>query len=328
MNGSSEVNVLIIGLGSIGLRHARNFKSLGINALSGFDPSLERRKSFQDELGFTTFSCLDKALAEKPNLTVISSPNCFHLEQAITAALQGSHLFIEKPLSHNLDNIEQFLSVVESKKLFVHIGSNWKFHPAFKKMKSLIGEGVLGKITGAQVISGWWLPDWHPWEDYREMYSAKKSLGGGIVLDSHEFDYITWLLGPVEQVSGYMTTSGCLDIETEDVAVACLKHESGALSTIHVDYIQREYRRKYHISGDLGTLEWDYTTGVLSSYDAASKETIDYDVSHEDINDMYLEQTSHILKGISGKEQAMTSAHSAANVLEILCTIKGENVYG
>ena len=54
------------------------------------------------------------------------------------------------------------------------------------------------------------------------MYSARKSLAGGIVFDSHEFDYVTWLLGPVNRVHGFTKKSGVLEIETEDVAVACL----------------------------------------------------------------------------------------------------------
>lgn len=324
MKEVSSLNVLIVGLGSIGLRHARNFSLLNVNSVYGFDPVDKRRSEFEAEFNSEAYSSLEQALSNQPDLTVIASPNCFHLEQAFTVVEHGCPLFIEKPLSHNLIGVPEFLEQIDNRSLFVHVGSNWKFHPAFKEMKRLIDNQTIGKVTGAQVISGWWLPDWHPWEDYRQMYSSRKELGGGIVLDSHEFDYLTWLLGPVSEVSGYISHSNSLDIETEDVAVACLKLESGVLATVHVDYIQRDYRRKYHISGDRGTIEWDYTTSMLSVYDAEKDTTEQVYVGLSDLNEMYIEQAAHILDGVLGKSEAVTSAQAAAEVLRILCTIKGE----
>lgn len=322
MKSFENLSVAVIGLGSIGVRHAKNFIALGVENITGFDPSIEKCLDFEKALGKGASSSFQEALSKRQDLVVIASPSCFHLEQAIISAEAGAHLFIEKPLSINLDKVDFFLELVVKKKLFVHVGSNWKFHPAFCLMKKLISEGALGKITGSQVLSGWWLPDWHPWEDYRQMYSAKRSLGGGIVLDSHEFDYITWLLGPVETVCGYTNKSGCLEIETEDVAAACIKHKSGAISTVHIDYIQREYRRRYHISGDKGTMEWDYSKGELYLYDSVSDSSQLFDVSHKDINEMYIKQAEHVLTGVLEGHQPVTSASTAAEVLKILCAIR------
>ncbi|HDL01339.1 MAG TPA: Gfo/Idh/MocA family oxidoreductase, partial [candidate division Zixibacteria bacterium] len=223
------MKILVVGLGSIGMRHARNFKTLGVEQLIGCDLLEERRQKFSSEINGDIVSTLEKGLYKKPDLVVVASPNRFHLEQAKTSARNGCHLFIEKPVSHTLEGLDDLITLVDEKSLFAHIGSKWKFHPAFKTMKKIINEGSLGKITGAQVIAGQWLPDWHPWEDYRNMYSAKKDQAGGIVLDSHEFDYLTWLLGPISKVSGYTAHTGALDIETEDIAVACMQFESGVL---------------------------------------------------------------------------------------------------
>ncbi len=322
MKSVSNLSILIVGLGSIGMRHAKNFQTLGVDLLVGFDPTLERRQQFVQEIGAHTVSSLDEGLGRGPDLVVIASPNCFHLKQALAAARQGCNLFVEKPISHTLEGVDELVDLVNEQSLYLHVGSNWKFHPAFMTMKQVIESGVLGTITGAQVLSGQWLPDWHPWEDYRQMYSSKKQLAGGIVLDSHEFDYLTWLLGPVKNVAGFSAHTGALDIETEDVAAACLQLESGVIATVHVDYIQREYRRRYHISGDQGTMEWDYTKGMLSLYDANTKETQEIDVTATDLNEMYLEQARRILAGVLGEEAPITPAASALRVLEILCSIK------
>ncbi len=324
MKSVSPLSILIVGLGSIGMRHAKNFQTLGVDHVVGFDPTLERRQQFVQEIGSPTVSSLDEGLCSGPDLVVIASPNCFHLKQALAAARQGCHLFVEKPLSHSIEGVGELIDVVNDRALYLHVGSNWKFHPAFKVMKRIIDDGILGRITGAQVLSGWWLPDWHPWEDYRQMYSAKKNLAGGIVLDSHEFDYLTWLLGPVKNVSGYIAHSGALEIETEDVAAACMQLESGVIATVHVDYIQREYRRRYHIAGDQGTLEWDYTKGSINLFDANTEESQVLDVSGDDLNEMYVEQSRHILEGVLEGVAPITSAASALQVLKILCTIKGE----
>ena len=265
------MKILIAGLGSIGFRHASNFKQLGVDELVGFDPAIEPRVKFEEHFNFPVVDSLEKGLSYSPDLTVISSPNCYHMEQAIIAAKQGSHLFIEKPLSHSRDGLELLVGLVKEKNLFAHVGSNWKFHPAFIRMKEMINDRVLGKITGVQVIAGQWLPDWHPETDYRKMYSSSKALSGGVVLDSHEFDYITWLLGSVDYAYGLTAQSGTLDIETEDVAVACLKFSNGILGTVHIDYIQRAYRRRYHMSGDKGTIEWDCLDGKIRHYDAEKK---------------------------------------------------------
>jgi len=317
------MKILIAGLGSIGFRHANNFKQLGVDKLVGFDPVTKPRDKFEKNFNFPVVDSLEKGLAYRPDLTVISSPNCHHIEQAIMAAKQGSHLFIEKPLSHSHVGLDILDGLIKEKNLFAHVGSNWKFHPAFITMKKMINDRVLGKVTGVQIIAGQWLPDWHPDEDYRKMYSSSKTLSGGVVLDSHEFDSVTWLLGPVEYTYGFTAQSGVLDIETEDVAVSCLKFINGILGTVHIDYIQRSYRRRYHISGNKGTLEWDYLDGKIKHYDADKKKTNTIDVQMKDLNEMYLLQTKHIIKGVQGIEKPVTSIEDAVRVMDILLQIKG-----
>ena len=317
------MKVVVAGLGSIGTRHAGNYKKLGVDKLVGCDPDKNKRNMFESETGDECVASLEEALKSRPDLVVIASPNRYHLDQALLAAKSGCHLFIEKPVSHTLNMLDDLIRLIEEQSLFAHVGSNWKFHPAFKEMKKIIDQDALGEITGAQVIAGQWLPDWHPWEDYRQMYSAKKDQAGGIVLDSHEFDYLTWLLGPIDEVSGFISHSGALKIETEDVAVACLKFKSGVLATVHVDYIQRDYRRRYHISGDAGTIEWDYRAGEIVHYDAASEKTAKINVSVEDLNTMYLEQSRHVLDSIKHNKAPVTSVSTAKNVLKILLQIKG-----
>jgi predicted dehydrogenase len=318
------MKILLAGLGSIGMRHARNFRSLGA-AVLGMDPATERRERFTAEFGAPAVPSLAEGLDLDPDVVVVGSPNRFHIDQATAAAEAGRHLLIEKPLGISMDGIDTLVRTIERRKLFAHVGSNFKFHPALQTMKRLLDEGALGRVTAAQVLAGQWLPGWHPTEDYRKGYSARADLGGGIVLDTHEFDYLLWLLGPVASATGFAHRSGALEVETEDVACAAIHFASGVLATVQVDYIQRDYRRRYHISGDAGTMEWDFKTGRLSLYRVSTGATEVLDVSDE-INSMYVRQAQHVLDAAASGAPPVTSVEHAARVLELQLQIRSSRV--
>ncbi len=311
------MKALVVGLGSIGMRHARNLKTLGITELLGADPDATRRQRFSSELAAPAFSDLTDGLAKMPHLALICSPSAYHVHQATVCAQAGCHLFIEKPLGVALGGIDDLIQLIDTRSLYAHVGSNWKFHAAFRKMKQLLDENAIGHVTGAQVLAGQWLPDWHPWEDYRQGYSARRDLGGGIVFDGHEFDYTLWLLGPVAQAKGLTARSDALETDTDNVVCACLRLESGALATIHMDYIQRIPRRRYHISGHEGTIEWDIHDGRVMHYRFDQKTPREFATPLGDVNEMYLAQMQRVLDGIASGGAPVTPIHHAARVLDL-----------
>jgi len=317
------MKVLICGMGSIGMRHARNLKSLGVVNLVGVDPTQERCDAFLEEIGGQVLPDITDAFVGSFDLAVIASPNRFHIDQALLCAENDCHLFIEKPLGVSDKGLVELIALVEKKKLFAHVGSNWKFHPAFIRMKELLEQQVIGQVSGCQVLAGQWLPDWHPWEDYRQGYSARADLGGGIVLDMHELDYMSWLFGEVSDLKGFTAHSGSLEIDTEDVATACLRFETGMLATLQVDYIERSYQRRYHISGDKGTITWDIRTNKISVYSAENSEDSIEDV-FEDINAMYIRQMHHVLDGVSAGVTPKTSIKHAVKILNLQMRLKNE----
>jgi predicted dehydrogenase len=325
------MKVLIVGLGSIGMRHGRNFEDLDCQIVAGVDPDQSRRERFAQTFPGRAFGDLEEALDTQPDLVVIASPSVFHVAQATTCVARGTHLLIEKPLGPAMNGVPELIHAIEESGVFAHVGSNWKFHPALLTLKRLIDEGVPGPVASAQVLAGQWLPDWHPWEDYRKGYSARVDLGGGVVLDSHEFDCITWLLGPIAELVGLVARSDALETESESVACACVRFESGALASVHVDYIQRDYRRRYLVAGPAGTVEWDYSTALITVYrapenagDPPIRETID--VSLEDLNEMYIAQARHVIDGVHGRCPPVTSVSAAAAVLTSQLLLRGLNV--
>ena len=223
--------ILVIGCGSIGKRHIRNLKALNVRDIIAHDLRMERCREVEQEYGVKAYDDLEEALAQKPDVALICTPTSLHIPPALSAARNGCHLFIEKPLSHSLDGVDELLEIVARKNLITLVGCNMRFHPSIALVKELLGKESIGKVLCARVQTGQYLPDWHPWEDYRQGYSANKSLGGGIILDGvHEIDYITWLLSEVSQVVCFSDKLSSLEIDTEDTAEILLRLKSGAIA--------------------------------------------------------------------------------------------------
>ena len=181
---------LICGIGSIGQRHFRNLIALDqevavfrsrSTATPFITAFMEEQKSVGREV--EVFYSLKAALEIfQPEIVFVTNPNSLHMEVAIPAAKFGSHLFIEKPVSHNLEKLDELKTLVEAKKLKVMVGYNLRFHPLLSKMKEMLIEGAIGLPLSAHVDLGENVEDWHPWEEYSQTYSVWKSGGGGIIL--------------------------------------------------------------------------------------------------------------------------------------------------
>jgi len=313
------MHVLIVGLGSIGKRHARNFKTLGVEQLSGVDPDATHAAEFVRQTGGNLFHSYEEALASCPDLVVIASPNRLHLQQALQAACAGLPLFIEKPLGTDLAMAERLLAEVRARKLYVHVGSNWKFHPAFIHMKELLRSGALGHLVAIQVLAGQWLPDWHPWEDFRHGYSARKDLGGGAIFDTHELDYMIWLMDDaVSRFHGLKRHDPkVLPIETEHVAVAVMEMANGVLCTLQTDYVQRRAQRRYFMTGTEGSLEWDLHAGGIILHGQKGEDPQLLPVALDDLNEMYIAQSKRILDDLATGNAPMTPLEHMIEILRL-----------
>ena len=145
-----------------------------------------------DELmGYVTETEIDAALAHEPDAVIVSNPTALHLDVAILAAEAGCHILLEKPISHNLERIDEFQAAVECVGGKVLVGYQFRYHPDLRVMKRLLEEEKIGKPICVQAHWGEYLPAWHPWEDYRQSYAAQRDLGGEVALTlCHPFDHL------------------------------------------------------------------------------------------------------------------------------------------
>ena len=292
--------------------------------LIAFDVNADQCRNVEKEFGVKTYSSLDEALSQNPDIALICTPTSLHIPAAMAAARKGCHLFIEKPLSHTMEGVDELIEIVAQKKLISLVGCNMRFHPGLMKVKMLLEAEAIGRVIAARIEAGQYLPDWHPSENYRKGYSAKSNLGGGVILDAiHEIDYIRWMLGEVESIACFSGRVSKLEIETEDTAAIIMRFISGTIGEVHLDYIQRVYSRTCHIIGDEGTIRWDYNTGEVRYYSAETKEWQIFKNPPGWIpNQMYLDELSHFLRCINGEEQPTLDIIQGELVLKIALAAK------
>jgi len=257
---------LIAGFGSIGRRHFRNLRALREQDILFY--RTHKSTLEDDELsGFRVEHDLSHALAHRPDCVIVSNPTALHLPVAIPAAKAGCHLLLEKPVSHSMDGIPELQAAVREGGGQVLVGFQYRFHPGLQQIAALLAENAIGRPLSVRAHWGEYLPNWHPWEDYRQGYSARAELGGGVILTlCHPLDYLRWLLGEVEAVWAFTGRLGDLSLDVEDTAEIGLRFVNGAIASVHLDYNQRPATHNLEIIGTRGTLRWDNADGIVQLY--------------------------------------------------------------
>lgn len=258
---------LIAGLGSIGRRHFHNLISLGeqdIVLLRSHRATLP-----DDELaGYPVETDIHVALKRhKPDAVIVANPTSLHMDIAIPVAETGCAILLEKPISDSLDRLDALRQIAQKSGSRILVGFQFRYHPMLNKARELIQQGGLGQIITVHAHWGEYLPQWHPWEDYRQAYAARADLGGGVIRTlTHPFDYLRYLIGEIESLWSFNGHLSSLEMDVEDVAEVGLKFVSGAVGGIHLNYVQRPPVHRFEIVGTDGTLRWDNADGVLHFY--------------------------------------------------------------
>lgn len=318
------MKALVVGGGSIGSRHLRNLRELGVEPLGLVETDASRREAIAADLAVSAFSNLPAGLDWKPDFAVVATPTHLHVEQTWQVVKAGVSVFVEKPLAHAPEHLAELAEVVEKKNLISLVGCNMRFHPGPARVKQLLDEGRLGKILFARVHVGSYLPEWRPNADYRDNYAARVASGGGCIMDCiHEIDLARWYLGEVLSVFCCAGHLSALEIETEDVASMICRHNSGAISEIHLDYVQRTYDRGCQIVGESGTIFWDFNGGAVRWYDGGSKQWTAYTQPESwQINQMYVDEMKHFLECLRDRRPTTLPISEAAGLMRVVFAAK------
>ncbi len=318
------MKILIAGLGSIGRRHLRNLLALGERDILLYRTRLSSLPD--DEIGdFPVVSDLQAALDQRPDAAIIANPTALHLETAIPAAQAGCHLLLEKPVSHTSEGFQDLRQALQQGGGQLLVGFQFRFHPGLRQLAAWIAQGAIGRPLSFRANWGEYLPDWHPWEDYRQGYSARSDLGGGVILTlSHPLDYLRWLLGEVDSLWAFAARSGDLEIDVEDTAEIGLRFRNGAIGSVHLDYYQRPPAHTLEIIGTRGSLSWDNQDGCACLYQAerrawqrlSPEELLGLERQFER-NDLFLAEMRHFLAIARREDQPVCSLEDGIAALRL-----------
>ena len=223
------------------------------------------------------------------------------------------------------------MEIVRDKNIIVLGGFNLRYHPSLIKIKEILEtEQLIGKVVSARVQCGQYLPDWHPYEDYRKGYSARSELGGGILLDGiHEIDYLRWFLGEAKEVFAFIDKLSSLEIDTEDTVEMLIRYESGVIGEVHLDYIQRAKSRTCEIIGEEGSIVWDINKARVELYRAEDKKWEIFPLREDfEYNDLYIDEIKYFIECIEKGEKAYPDEIDGKKVLEIAIAAKKSSQNG
>lgn len=265
--------VLVVGMGSIGSRHARLLGELGCTV-----SVVSRRPST-----LPAFTTITAALqVQTPDVVVIANETSAHegsLEELVAAGFTG-RVLVEKPL------------FVRERPLPAHqfcgawVAYNLRFHPMIQRLRALLGDQP---IVSAQAYVGQYLPEWRPESDYRASYSASDALGGGVLRDlSHDIDLLNWLLGDWRLVAALGGHLSPLDVDSDDVFALLLRTRRCPVAQLQVNYIDRGSRRRLLVNTADHTYEADLVRGILSIDREEERFCVDRDFTYRSMHEAVL----------------------------------------
>ncbi|MEK7598947.1 MAG: Gfo/Idh/MocA family oxidoreductase [Patescibacteria group bacterium] len=262
---------LILGLGSMGKRRIRNLFALGEKNIVGFDPRADRRKEAEEKYGIKTIEDFQKISTGDFDVLIISSPPDAHGEYIRFALANKKHFFVEHPTSD--DGYAEIFANKDSN-IVKAPSCTMRHYTPVKMIKNFIKDGKIGKILAFQYHMGQYLPDWHPWEDYRQVYFSKKETGACREMLAFELNWLNWVLDSAPaDVSGVITKVSDLEMDADDIILANLRYGNGILGNVIIDVISRKPYRTLKILGTDGVLEWERYDFIIKIYDFKSKST-------------------------------------------------------
>ena len=312
---------LIVGFGSIGRRHFQNLLALDEKDILFY----RTHQSTLEDIELADYQVetdLESALAQEPDAVIIANPSAYHLDVAIPAASQGCHILLEKPISHSMSRVEEFSKVVQESGSRVLVGFQFRYHPNLIKIKELLENQKIGRVLSFRSHWGEYLPNWHPWEDYRESYAARKDLGGGVLLTlCHNFDYMRWLLGETRVHSSLLGYNSGLGIEVEDTADVSLVCDQEIQGSLHLNFTQMPGKHCLEIIGSRGSIFWDYYQNQVDLYTFNPAGELKTEIFSTpdgfDRNDLFIQEMKHFVDLVKGNADPICSLADGIKALEL-----------
>ena len=303
-----KLRFLIVGLGSMGKRRIRNLYACGERDIVGFDIRPDRNEEARTKYGIKVIDDFRDISPKDFDVMIISTSPLAHGDYIRFALKNKKHFFVEHPI-----NDDGYKDIFENRNSAIVKAPSctFRFYTPIKMMKNILDEGAIGRILAFQYHARQYLPDWHPWEDYRDVYFSKKETGACREMLPFELIWLSWLVqSTITEVSGSLSKISDLEMDADDIVFANLKYKSGVLGDVIIDVISRVPFRALRILGTEGVIHWERSDSIIKVFNVQSGKNKDIIVpkGHPEkgyINEeeMYCDEIRAFLDAIRGKKE-------------------------
>jgi len=329
-----QMKFLICGFGNIAQRHFRNLRKLLPNCIINvYTHYYDNHRVFDNDLKLTytkdlyneynidaIFYDIDIAIsAEEYDAVIICSLPPDRIDIAIKTARKGFNLFIEKPLSNNMNNVKRLEKIIIDEDLKCVIGFQMRQHPVLKRIKKLLNKDTLGSIYRIEITHS---SDFKNWSKGRgkDFYAVNEEQGGGVIRSQiHELDYLSWLFGNsfyLRYVHGDINNNG---IEDNVVILGdiCYNNEQNRKIPVimSLDFLSNKPIRDIRIFGKKKTILIDLIKGTIFDY-----KTNDIKLYNFEWNDLFLNEMEDFIKFLN--DDYIKRRDSLANIYEGIATLE------
>jgi len=323
---------LIVGLGSMGKRRIRNLKQLDQTEIIGFDLNVERCNEAREKYGISIFTNIEDALDKNPNAMIVSTPPDLHMKYAKVALENNIHFFTEASVTN--DGMDEIINKLKTSKVIGMPSCTMRYHPMVMKLNEIIQSNELGRVLAFTHHSGQYLPDWHPWEDYRDFYVSKRNTGACREIVPFELVWIIDTFGEIKNVIGDITKVSSLDVDIDDIYNIILEFQNKIRGILTVDVIARNPIRHLKVMLENGTIEADWYKKIIKwstpkngwNESDVSDGTAEKGYIHGER--MYENEMIDFIEYIEGKKSISYTFEDDKKVLRILEAIEKSNDNG
>jgi predicted dehydrogenase len=314
---------LVVGLGSMGKRRVRCLHHLGFRDVIAYDPKRSRCEEAHERYGIQTVTNFDAGMELGPEAIIISTPPDMHVEYGMAAARAAVPFFTEASVVD--EGLDELIDLCRERRVVAAPSCTMRFHPSVRVVRDLVASEAIGAVSAFTYHSGQWLPDWHPWEDYREYYVSKRATGACREIVPFELVWLTWILGDVSGALAVRAKLSSLETDIDDVYQVLLKFSQGTLGHLLVDVIARVPFRTARFLGEQGVIEWVASEHIVRAFTAHDGVWTEYaepapivEEGYLAAENMYIEETRAFVATLTDSTPYPYSLEEDRSVLRVL----------
>jgi len=304
---------LVIGLGSMGKRRIRNLITLGNHEVAGFDVRKDRCFEVTEKYGISSFSDIESGLKLfRPDALVISTSPEHHMEYAWMGFELGLSCFIEASVV-DADKILKLNKMSEESTVLIAPSCTMRYFPGPKKVKELIGQGVIGKPLNVNYQTGQYLPDWHPWEKIEDFYVSERETGAAREIVPFELTWLNDIFGEPEPRACVKAKLTDINVDIDDIYHCLLSYPGGLLANITVEVISRpQATREMRVLGSNGEIIFSADENCVRYCNNINPEWVRFDLGggtveagYINAEEPYIDEMRDFINSISQKNKSI-----------------------